>query len=78
MKVYVDYLEVGDGSGGTRRVLLEGDPIEISYNDLVDRPGNLPPITMTANPQLASGYNFFNGVYLYESSIAQTPVCSTS
>ncbi len=51
-------------------MLLEGDPIEISYNDLLDRPGNLPPITMTANPQLVSGYAFFNGVYLYESSIA--------
>jgi hypothetical protein len=38
VSVYADNLEVGDGTGTTRRVLLVGDPIQISYNDLTDKP----------------------------------------
>ncbi len=40
-KKNTDNLEVGDGTGATRRVLLEGDPIQISYNDLTDKPALL-------------------------------------
>ncbi len=36
MSVYTDNLEVGDGSEMTRRVMVKGDPIHISYNDLTE------------------------------------------
>ncbi len=38
MSIYADNLSVGDGTGTTRRVLLEGDPIQFSYEDLTDKP----------------------------------------
>ncbi len=41
VSVYTENLEVGDGSGMTRHVLLEGDPIHISYNDLTNKPYGL-------------------------------------
>ena len=43
--VYSNNLEIGDGTGTSRRVLLEGDPLEVSYTDLTDKPDLLqvPP-----------------------------------
>ena len=76
-KIYTDYLEVGDGNGETRRVLLEGT--EIDYNSLVNKPvvvlpGYLPPIALTADTQELSGLPTGNGTYAYTSSVSPASV----
>jgi hypothetical protein len=39
--VYANNIETGDGTGTSRRVLLERDPFEVSYKDLTDKPDRL-------------------------------------
>ncbi len=54
VSVYADNLEVGDGSGGTRRVLLEGSQTDyksLGNKPVVVVPGYLPPIALTTDTQ---------------------------